>query len=128
VAEVFIVGDGAGMGGAAAAQAEGTIAGAAAAADLGFSSAETASASVAAQSALQRHRRFQSALWTLFRAPGAHAAARARGYADLARCENVVLERLRGALAEREQAIGSLKRHTRAGNGTLPGALLRRRC
>ena len=120
VAEVFIVGDGAGMGGAAAAQAEGTIAGTAAAADLGFSSASPASASVAAQSALQRHRRFQSALWTLFRAP-ALTLQLARGDTPICRCENVALEHLRGALAEREQAIGSLKRHTRAGMGRCQG-------
>jgi len=56
VAGVYIVGDGAQMGGAAAAQAEGTIAGAAAAADLGFSSASSASARAAASGALSRWR------------------------------------------------------------------------
>ena len=70
VAHVYAVGDCTGLGGAPAAEAEGIIAGLAAARSLGLAPAagqEQAVASARAQ--LRRHRRFQAGLWELFRAP-----------------------------------------------------------
>jgi thioredoxin reductase len=123
VAEVFIVGDGAGMGGAAAAIAEGTIAGATAAGDLGYrahGSQQQAASVRTASTALARHRRFQAALWTLFRAPPLTLQL-ARSDTPVCRCENVTLATLRRTLADGPLDLGSLKRLTRAGMGRCQG-------
>jgi hypothetical protein len=120
VREVFIVGDGAGMGGAAAAIAEGEIAGAVAAADLGHAARDAAGSVRAAHAALARQRRFQAALWTLFRAPPLTLQL-ARPDTPLCRCENVTLGTLRRVLADGPLDIGSLKRQTRAGMGRCQG-------
>jgi thioredoxin reductase len=120
VPEVFIAGDGAGMGGAAAALAEGEIAGAAAAADLGYAARAGADSLLAARAALARQRRFQGALWTLFRAPPLTLQL-ARDDTAVCRCENVTLATLRRALAAGELDVGGLKRQTRAGMGRCQG-------
>ena len=120
IAEVFIVGDGAGMGGASAAMAEGTIAGATAAADLGQAARDGTGSLRATRGALARQRRFQAALWSLFRAPPLTLQL-ARADTPVCRCENVTLESLRLALAGGPLAIGSLKRQTRAGMGRCQG-------
>lgn len=120
VPEVFIAGDGAGMGGAAAAQAEGTIAGAAAAADLGHTPTAVIESAQAARLMLQRHRSFQGALWSLFRAPPLTLQLADRDTL-VCRCENVTLGALREALAGGELDIGGLKRQTRAGMGRCQG-------
>jgi len=120
VAGVFIAGDGAGMGGAAAAIAEGEIAGATAAADLGKVSRTLAESVRTARAVLRRQRRFQAALWTLFRAPPLTLQL-ARGDTAVCRCENVTLDELRRELAGGELDIGGLKRQTRAGMGRCQG-------
>jgi hypothetical protein len=88
VPEVFIVGDGAGMGGAAAAIAEGTISGATAAADLGHAARDGTGSLRATHGALARQRSFQAALWKLFRAPPLTLQL-ARADTPVCRCENV---------------------------------------
>jgi len=120
VPEVFIVGDGAGMGGAVAASAEGAIAGATAAADLGHAARDGTDSLRAAHGALARQRRFQAALWTLFRAPPLSLQL-ARADTPVCRCENVTLGSLQHTLAEGPLDIGSLKRQTRAGMGRCQG-------
>lgn len=120
VPEVFIAGDGAGIGGAAAAVAEGEIAGAAAAADLGHAVRAAVDSVAAARAALARQRRFQAALWTLFHAPSLTLQL-AREDTPVCRCENVTLGALRHAVAAGELAIGGLKRLTRAGMGRCQG-------
>lgn len=120
VAEIYIAGDGAGMGGAAAAMAEGVIAGTAAAADLGHAPLAARTEADAAQAALARHRCFQSALWRLFRAP-ALGLQFARDDTVVCRCENVTLGALRTALAAGGLGLGGLKRQTRAGMGRCQG-------
>ena len=120
VPQVFIVGDGAGMGGAAAAIAEGAIAGATAAADLGHAPREGAGSLRNAHATLARQRRFQTALWTLFRAPPLTLQL-ARADTPVCRCENVTLGALRRALVDGPCDIGSLKRQTRAGMGRCQG-------
>ena len=70
---------------------------------------------------LNRHRRFQRHLWTLF-----HAPTRLQPDADttICRCESVNAESLRRLVRGGVRDIASLKRHSRAGNGLLPGTLL----
>ncbi len=121
VPEVYAVGDCTGLGGAAAAEAEGIIAGFGAARSLGLALDATLRATDArARSALACHRRFQGGLWRLFRAPLLTA--------DLAMPETVICrceELSRGAIeSEREPAflsIGALKRGTRSGMGRCQG-------
>ncbi len=62
VAEVFAIGDGARFGGAHAAQAQGVVAAAAIARDLGLPASEPK----AERRKLERSRRFQAALWRMF--------------------------------------------------------------
>ncbi len=115
---VFAVGDCAGMGGAPAAMAEGVIAGAAIARRLGAAPDETSFARARAD--LQRHRRFQSALWALYAAPRAGLSL-ADEATLVCRCEEVANSELRAALGDGSQAIGAVKRRTRCGMGRCQG-------
>jgi NAD(P)H-nitrite reductase large subunit len=65
IGEVFAIGDGARFGGAHAARAQGIVAAAAIAADLGLQVPQP----TAARRTLGRSARFQTALWRLFEAP-----------------------------------------------------------
>ena len=118
VSGVFAVGDCCGLGGAPAALVEGRIAGRAAAERLGGGSFSTGDS--ADRQELERHRRFQAALWDVF-------AAAYQRFEDVdpdalvCRCEEVVAADLR-ASADREGAgIGTVKRETRAGMGRCQG-------
>lgn len=118
---VYAVGDCSGLGGARAAQAEGTLAGFAAAHALGLAlSAAQQRKRARTRKELEAHRRFQKALWQVF-------AAR-RPIVDLAtpdtvvcRCEDLSLREIAAALDQGASAIGSLKRLTRAGMGPCQG-------
>ena len=121
LAGIFAPGDGGGMGGAHAALAEGTLAGLAAARNLGRPLAPALEAlRRRAGRERDRARRFQDALWTLFAAP--------REFPDLAgedvaicRCESVVAGVLRARIAAGADESGALKRLTRAGMGRCQG-------
>ncbi len=118
VPEVFVAGDAGGLGGARVAQAQGTIAGAQAAADLGF--APDVAAVSAAREALVPAQRFQEALWTLYAAPlPGHALATPETL--VCRCEEVSIATLEAAIAGGAASIGALKRRTRAGMGRCQG-------
>ncbi len=118
VPEVFVAGDAGGLGGARVAQAQGTIAGARSAADLGL--APDAAAIAAARAALARGRRFQEALWSLYAAPSpGHSLATPETL--VCRCEEVSLAALQAAIAGGAASIGALKRRTRAGMGRCQG-------
>ena len=118
---VFVPGDGAGMGGAHGALAEGTLAGLAAARNLGRPiTPEMEALGRRARRERDRARRFQTALWTLFAAP--------REFPDLAgddvavcRCESVGAGVLRACIAAGADESGALKRLTRAGMGRCQG-------
>jgi NADPH-dependent 2,4-dienoyl-CoA reductase/sulfur reductase-like enzyme len=118
VRTIFAVGDCTGLGGAAAALAEGTIAGASAAADLGhrIAAGELAKAHLA----LARQRRFQSALWQLFAAPR-FSLELADRETILCRCEEVSVGAVESAFAEGYMTTGDVKRRTRAGMGRCQG-------
>lgn len=112
---VFAVGDCCGLGGAPAAAAEGTIAGAAAAKRLGHIAADPADA----RRALSKARRFQAALWTLY-APAAVPPTLSDDTL-LCRCEEVRVSDLNAALSEGAGDIGAAKRATRIGMGRCQG-------
>ena len=119
--QVFAAGDGAGFGGARAAEAEGTLAGIAAALDCG--AAETPAlvrARDGARSALERARRFQAALWQLYDAP-----VPTHHLADpgtlVCRCEEVSLTDVEAACDAGARSLGAVKRATRLGMGRCQG-------
>ena len=114
--QVFIAGDGAGLGGAPAAVAGGMLAGWAAAADLGFGSDALQVAS--ARRALRRHRRFQRALWAVF-ASGAEAPVTPRTL--ICRCEELSAADLTPLIGPEVSDLNALKRITRLGMGRCQG-------
>lgn len=116
---VFLVGDSAGLGGARVAMAEGAIAGHAIAADLGAarSAGSVASADLRL---LERHRRFQAALWTMFRAPPLTTQF-ATSDTLLCRCENLARSDIEVALSANCHSLGAVKKRTRAGMGRCQG-------
>ena len=117
---VFAAGDCTGLGGAFAAIAEGIIAGAAAARDLGHAGSKAAREGLSrARKDLRRHRRFQTALWSLYAAelPLAPRAPET----VVCRCEEVTLGEIDAALEDGDAGIGALKRTTRLGMGRCQG-------
>lgn len=114
---VLVVGDGGAISGARAAQAQGTRAGARAARELGF--APDAQAVARAVRDQARARRFQDALWTLFRAPP--LAPVPTDDVIVCRCEGVPAGVVKRHVAEGVHALGALKRLTRAGMGRCQG-------
>ena len=116
VPEVFAIGDGARFGGAQAAMAAGTLAGAAVAHDLALPAARPSRA----RRHLARAERFQSALWRLFEAAPQQAGA-IDATAIVCRCEEVTAGELREAVRAGHNTPAALKRATRAGMGRCQG-------
>ena len=121
LAGVFVPGDGGGMGGAHTALADGTLAGLAAARNLG----RTLSPELEALGRRARHerecaRRFQAALWSLFAAPREFPQL-AGDEVAICRCESVGAGVLRSRIAAGADESGALKRLTRAGMGRCQG-------
>ena len=118
---VWVVGDGAGIGGARLAQAVGELAGIDAARALGFKI--TAAHEARRQDAVRgaaRHRRFQAGLAAAFAAPMIEEQLAAPS-TQICRCEEVPRDALEQALADGAGHIGSVKRATRAGMGPCQG-------
>ena len=121
LAGIFVPGDGAGMGGAHAALAEGTLAGLAAARNLGRPLPPDLEAlRHRARRELERARRFQSALWALFAAPRDFPGL-VGDEVPVCRCESVGAGALRSRIAAGTDESGALKRLTRAGMGRCQG-------
>jgi thioredoxin reductase len=121
VARVYAVGDCAGLGGAPAAEAEGIIAGLAAARSLGLTPAAKLEHEIArAHAERRRHRRFQSGLWKLFEAPRLLTEL-ARRDTVICRCEDLTLADIESGFDHGVQSIGAIKRATRAGMGRCQG-------
>lgn len=118
IAAVYAVGDCCGLGGARAAEAEGIIAGASAAASLGH--AVAAKHVSAARQALTKHRRFQRGLWQLF-AASRPVAELASPSTLICRCEDRSMSEVGDGFAQGSQALGAVKRLTRAGMGRCQG-------
>jgi hypothetical protein len=115
---VFAVGDGAEVGGAAVAEASGELAGTAAATQLGY--APPAAGTLQAERRLAAARRFQDALWHLFKAPPVRVGKLADDVV-LCRCEGVSFGEVRQQIAEGWQSLGTIKRRTRLGMGRCQG-------
>jgi thioredoxin reductase/bacterioferritin-associated ferredoxin len=118
VTGIFAVGDCAQTNGAAVAAAEGVIAGLAAARDCGFAGDERTER--AARRELLRHRRFQSALWSLF-APEGTFAVPTMPDTLVCRCEDVTSASLDAAIEAGCTSLGAVKRKTRLGMGPCQG-------
>jgi NAD(P)H-nitrite reductase large subunit len=121
VPHIYAVGDCTGLGGAPAAEAEGIIAGLAAARSLGLVPAAAQERSTArAQARLRRHRRFQAGLWELFAAPRLLTEL-AGPQTVICRCEELTLAEIEAGFDGSTRSIGALKRATRAGMGRCQG-------
>lgn len=125
VAGVYALGDCTSLGGARVAAADGVQAGLAAAVALGHRlSPALERQRQQARGAGQRHRRFQQALWQLYRAP-ALDIARVPDETMICRCEEVSFGAARAALADGLADSGSVKRATRIGMGPCQGRYCR---
>lgn len=121
VENVYAVGDCTGLGGAPAAEAEGVIAGLAAARSLGLPmGTQQHSAARAARGRLRRHRRFQAALWQLFGAPRLLTELAAPD-TIVCRCEELTLADIEGSFDDNTCSIGAVKRGSRVGMGRCQG-------
>lgn len=119
VNDVFVAGDAGGLGGAKVAQAQGTLAGTAAAADLGLEGDSTEDVTRARALAL-RHLRFQTALWQVYAAPDVGLSL-STPETIMCRCESVRRDTLAACFASGVAGIGAVKRETRAGMGRCQG-------
>ncbi|MDB5785034.1 FAD-dependent oxidoreductase [Caballeronia mineralivorans] len=121
VAGVYAVGDCTGLGGAKAALAEGVVVGAAAAVSLGHALAHPLGGERdRAAGELDKQRRFQQALWTIYASPLSAPKERC-GDAVICRCEEVTFGQLDAALDEGLSTVGAIKRRTRIGMGRCQG-------
>jgi len=113
---VFVVGDGADLGGSRVAQARGALAGAAAARNLG----RAAVASTATRQRLRRAEAFQQALWSIYQAPPVSLAA-VSDDTVLCRCEEIRFGDVRAQIRAGRDTLAALKRNTRLGMGRCQG-------
>lgn len=109
---VFVVGDGADIGGARVALARGALAGEAVAQKLGLATVESRDTHKKLRSALD----FQQALRSLFLAPEVDLT-QVPDNTVLCRCENVTFGAVRAQAAMGHDTLASIKRNTRLGMG-----------
>lgn len=117
VAGVFAVGDGAAVAGADVALHSGSIAGSTAAGQLGHGGRAETAITFWKQN---RARRFQDALWSLFKAP-AVSLDHVSDDTVLCRCETLDFGRIRTEIDRGAGSLGVLKRRTRLGMGRCQG-------
>ncbi len=113
---VYVVGDGADLGGARVALARGTLAGAAVARALG----RTVAADTRTVTDLHRAEAFQRALWTLYQAPPLSLAA-VPDDTVLCRCEEIRFGDVRAQIRAGRDSLAAIKRNTRLGMGRCQG-------
>lgn len=119
--QLFVAGDGGGLGGARAALAQGALAGLAAARDLvGLLPDGLRKLEAAEHRALTRARRFQAGLWRLF-APRRLSEPLTAPDTPICRCEDVNFGTVDALIAEGARDAGSIKRATRLGMGRCQG-------
>jgi glycine/D-amino acid oxidase-like deaminating enzyme len=116
MAGVWVVGDGADMGGSRVALARGTLAGYAAARQLGH----TAEPSRQIREELQRALDFQRALWTIYQAAELDLT-QVPDETLLCRCEDITFGSVRAELAAGHDTLAAIKRNTRLGMGRCQG-------
>lgn len=112
---VFVVGDGADLGGSRVALARGALAGAAAAANLGLSPRASGE-----RFRLRRAEAFQKALWSIYRPPPVTLAA-VSDDTLLCRCEEIRFGEVRQEIRAGHDTLAALKRNTRLGMGRCQG-------
>jgi glycine/D-amino acid oxidase-like deaminating enzyme len=113
---VWVVGDGADMGGARVAAARGALAGYTVARELGYS--DHAPAQIHKQ--LQRALNFQRALWTIYQAPELDLT-QVPDETLLCRCEDITFGEVRAQIAAGRDTLAAIKRNTRLGMGRCQG-------
>lgn len=113
---VYVVGDGADMGGSRVAVARGRLAGCAAARRLGLPAPEPAEAIAM----LHRAERFQQALWSIYAAPPPSLAS-VPDDTLLCRCEEVRFGTVREQIRAGRDTLAAIKRTTRLGMGRCQG-------
>ncbi|WP_200546658.1 FAD-dependent oxidoreductase [Erwinia sp. S38] len=118
VSGVYVVGDGAKLGGAQVAQARGRLAGLAAAAALGKTVSPQEIPTLTSR--LTRAEDFQRALWQVYQAPAVSLAS-LEDETVICRCENITLGRLRQAISQGIDTPAALKRNLRSGMGLCQG-------
>ena len=118
---LFVAGESAGVGGAAAAMVEGRVAGLAAAQQLGYLSANDLAAELAKVTGQRRRlRRFGAMLNTLFAPPpGLNALITAETV--ICRCEEVTAAEVRAVVEQGVVNLDALKTHLRVGQGPCQG-------
>lgn len=114
---VFVVGDGADLGGSRVALARGTLAGVSAARALGLKTEVRADLTLAQ---LHQAERFQQALWSLYAAPPVLLAA-VSDATLLCRCEDITFGSVRAQIRAGRDTLAALKRNTRLGMGRCQG-------
>jgi glycine/D-amino acid oxidase-like deaminating enzyme/bacterioferritin-associated ferredoxin len=119
LAGVYVIGDGADLGGSRVAQARGTLAGIAAATALGLTDGNPAQGK-RAKEALAKAETFQQALWSIYQAPPVQLDEVA-DEAMLCRCEEVTFGDIRREIAAGHDTLAALKRNTRLGMGRCQG-------
>lgn len=120
---VYAAGDGAGVGGAALARLEGSIAGLAAARQLGKLAPDAAEAAVARQQrALVREGGYAQMLGDLF-TPGPDFYTLATAETIICRCEEVRLADIQAAVTYGAQTVHEVKGLTRCGMGNCQGRI-----
>ncbi len=112
---VYVVGDGADLGGSRVALARGTLAGAAAAHNLGLH-AKASAALADAPARLHRAECFQQALWSIYTPPPVTLAA-VPDDTLLCRCEEVSFGSVREQIRAGADTLAAIKRNTRLGMG-----------
>jgi hypothetical protein len=118
---VWAVGDGAGVAGARVARALGTLAALEVVRSLdGTPGTELLALERRARRAHWKARRFQDALWKIYRAPRLSDQL-AEDSTLLCRCESVSRGVVEAAVADQIEHVGALKRATRAGMGGCQG-------
>lgn len=119
---VFVVGDGAGVGGARLSMLEGRVAGINAALQLGYGSSigEVALKDIASK--IKWERKFQRMYADLF-TPGCGLFELAKDDTPVCRCEGVTLRQLKAALDMGAASISEIKAITRAGMGECQGRM-----
>lgn len=118
VAGVYVVGDGAKLGGSQVAQARGQLAAIGALSALGFSTHRFDSHKIATR--ITQATEFQDALWKVYQAPAVSLTSLA-GETVICRCENITLGALRSAISEGVDTPAGLKRNLRVGMGLCQG-------
>lgn len=113
---VWVVGDGADMGGSRVAVARGSLAGYAAARQLGYSGEAPAQT----RQQLQRALDFQRALWVIYQAPELDLS-QVPDDTLLCRCEDISFGDVRAQIAAGRDTLAAIKRNTRLGMGRCQG-------